>query len=303
MRIANDITKLIGNTPLVWLRKIGAGLEADLAAKLEFFNPGGSVKDRIGLAMVEDAEKKGLLKKGGVIIEPTSGNTGIALALVAAERGYRLILTMPESMSVERRKLLSFLGAEVVITPAEKGMKGAIEKARELLKNTGDGFMPQQFKNPANPQAHRKTTAEEIWRDTDGGADILISSVGTGGTITGVAEVMKKRKPGFKAIAVEPENSAVLSGGKPGSHKIQGIGAGFIPDVLKRDLIDEVIRVSDEDALRSAKKLGREEGILTGISGGAALWTGIEAAKRKENKGKLIVVILPDTGERYLSIW
>lgn len=303
MRISDNITKLIGNTPLVRLKKIGSGLGADLAAKLEFFNPGGSVKDRIGLAMIEDAEKKGLVKKGGVIIEPTSGNTGIALALVSAERGYRLILTMPESMSLERRKLLSLFGAEVVLSPAEKGMKGAIEKAEELLKETPDAFMPQQFKNPANPEVHRKTTAEEIWRDTDGKVDILVAGVGTGGTITGVAEVIKKRKPDFKAVALEPKNSAVLSGGKPGSHRIQGIGAGFIPDVLRRDLIDDVIQVADEDAISTAKKLRLEEGILAGISSGAALWASLEVAKRKENKGKLIVVILPDTGERYLSVW
>ncbi|MGB2705952.1 MAG: cysteine synthase A [Candidatus Omnitrophota bacterium] len=303
MQIADNITKLIGNTPLVRLKKIGAGLSADLMGKLEFFNPGGSVKDRIGLAMIEDAEKNGFLKKGGVIIEPTSGNTGIALALVSAERGYRLILTMPESMSIERRKLLSLFGAEVVLTPAEKGMKGAIEKAEELTKETPNSFMPQQFKNPANPEVHRKTTAEEIWRDTDGKVDILVAGVGTGGTITGVAEAIKKKKPAFKTIAVEPKNSAVLSGGKPGSHRIQGIGAGFIPDVLRRDLIDEIIQVADEDAVSMAKKLSIEEGILAGISSGAALWAGLEVAKRKENKGKRIVVILPDTGERYLSIW
>lgn len=301
MRIADNITELIGSTPLVRLRKIGAGLEANLVAKLEFFNPGGSIKDRIALSMVEDAEKKGLLKKGTVIIEPTSGNTGIALALIAAERGYRAILTMPEGMSAERGKLLSFLGAEVVLTPAEKGMKGAIEKAQELLENTSDAFMPRQFSNPANPEAHRKTTAEEIWRDTDGKIDILISGVGTGGTITGVAEAIKKRKHTFRAVAVEPKKSAVLSGGKPARHSIQGIGAGFIPEVLRRDLIDEVLQVTDENAVFAMKKLGTEEGILAGISGGAVLWAGIEIAKRKENRGKLIVVILPDTGERYLS--
>ncbi|MFC1576519.1 cysteine synthase A [Candidatus Omnitrophota bacterium] len=301
MTIADNITNLIGNTPLVRLEKIGKGLGASLVAKIESQNPGGSIKDRIGLAMIEDAEKKGLIKKDTVIIEPTSGNTGIALALVSAQRGYKLILTMPESMSVERRKLLALLGAKIVLTPAKKGMKGAVEKAESLLKNTPNSFMPQQFKNPANPEAHKKTTAEEIWRDTDGKVDILVAGVGTGGTITGVAEAIKTKKPGFKAIAVEPAASPVLSGGKPGPHKIQGIGAGFIPDVLKRELIDEIIQVGERDAFITKERLAKEEGISAGISCGAAVWAAVEVAKRKENKGKLIVVILPDTGERYLS--
>ncbi|MFH1201621.1 MAG: cysteine synthase A [Candidatus Omnitrophota bacterium] len=303
VRIFEDITKTIGNTPLVRLSRIGKGLEAQILAKLESFNPLSSVKDRIGVAMIEDAEKKGALKKGSVIIEPTSGNTGIALAFVAAAKGYRLILTMPDTMSIERRQLLSIFGAELVLTAGVEGMKGAIKKAEELAKVTPGAVILQQFNNSANPEIHRKTTAEEIWNDTDGKVDILVSGVGTGGTITGVAEVIKKRKKGFQAIAVEPTASAVLSGGQPGPHKIQGIGAGFVPQVLNRDIIDEIIQVTNEDAGITARRLAKEEGILAGISSGAALWAALEVAKRKENKGKLIIVVLPDTGERYLSTW
>ncbi|MFA5240466.1 MAG: cysteine synthase A [Phycisphaerae bacterium] len=302
-RIFEDITKTIGNTPLVKLNKITEGINATILAKLESFNPLSSVKDRIGLAMIEDAERKGLLHKDSVIIEPTSGNTGIALAFVAAAKGYKLILTMPETMSLERRQLLKILGAELVLTEGPKGMKGAIEKAQELVEKTPNSFMPQQFNNPANPDIHRRTTAEEIWNDTDGKVDILVAGVGTGGTITGVAEVIKKRKPDFKAVAVEPDSSPVLSGGSPAPHKIQGIGAGFIPDVLNTKLIDEIIRVKDNDAGETARRLAKTDGILAGISCGAALWAALEVAKRKDNSGKLIVVVLPDTGERYLSTW
>ena len=303
MKIYEDITKTIGNTPLVRLKRMAAESQAEVVVKVESFNPLSSVKDRIGVAMIDYAEKKGLLKEGSVIIEPTSGNTGIALAFVAAARGYRLILTMPDTMSIERRQLLAIFGAELVLTPGGEGMKGAIRKAEELVAVTSGAVIPQQFENPANPEIHRKTTAEEIWADTDGKADFIVAGVGTGGTLTGVAEVMKARKPGFMAIAVEPEGSPVLSGGQPGPHKIQGIGAGFIPGVLNRGIIDEVIRVSNENAGVTARRLAREEGILAGISGGAALWAGLEVAKRPENNGKLIVVVLPDTGERYLSTW
>lgn len=301
--IAKDSTELIGNTPLVRLNRVTGDARAEVVAKLEFFNPLGSVKDRIGVAMIADAEDKGLINKDTVIVEPTSGNTGIAFAFVCAARGYRLILTMPDTMSVERRQLLSIFGAELVLTPGVEGMPGAVRKAEQLAAENPNYFVPQQFKNPANPEIHRLTTAEEIWRDTDGKVDILISGVGTGGTITGVAEVIKSRKPQFKAIAVEPVDSPVLSGGKPGPHKIQGIGAGFVPDILRMDLIDEIIKVSNENAGIMTRRLAKEEGILGGISSGAAVWVAVEVAKRPENKGKLIVVILPDTGERYLSTW
>jgi cysteine synthase len=302
-KIYDDITKTVGNTPLVRLNRMTEGLEATVLVKMETFNPLSSVKDRIGLAMIEDAEKKGLLKKGSVIIEPTSGNTGIALAFVSAARGYKLMLTMPETMSMERRQLLKILGAELVLTEGAKGMKGAVEKAEELARNTPNSFIPQQFNNPANPEIHRKTTAEEIWNDTDGKVDILVAGVGTGGTLTGVSEVIKKRKPGFKAIAVEPEASPVLSGGNPGPHKIQGIGAGFVPGVLNREIIDEIIKVKAEDAGRTARELARLEGILGGISAGGNVWAALEVAKRPENKGKNIVTVICDTGERYLSTW
>lgn len=301
IQIYNDITKTIGATPLIRLNWITAGLHATVLAKLEFKNPLGSVKDRIGLAMIEAAEERGLINSDTLIVEPTSGNTGIALAFVCATRKYRLVLTMPETMSMERRKLLKHLGAEIVLTPGSEGMKGAISRAKELVLQTPNSYMPDQFSNPANPEIHRRTTAEEIWRDTEGGLDILVSGVGTGGTITGVSEVIKGRKPLFKAVAVEPADSPVLSGGKPGPHKIQGIGAGFVPEVLNTGIIDEVITVTNEQAFETARSAAKVEGLLCGISSGAAVWAALELARRPENEGKQIVVILPSTGERYLS--
>jgi len=301
MRIFEDITQTIGNTPLVKLRRVTRGCLAEVVGKLESFNPLSCVKERIALAMIEAAEKENRIGPRTVIIEPTSGNTGIGLACVCASRGYRLILAMPETMSLERRKLFKLMGAEMVLTPGAEGMRGAIQRAQELAREYPDSFIPQQFQNPHNPEAHRLTTAREIWDDTEGRVDILVAGVGTGGTITGVAEVLKARKPSFRAIAVEPRDSPVLSGGKPGPHKIQGIGAGFIPEVLNLDLIDEIIPVGNEEALDTTRRLAREEGIVCGISSGAALWAALEVARRQENRGKLIVVIFPDTGERYLS--
>jgi cysteine synthase A len=301
MAIAEDITQLIGNTPLVRLRRVTAGVGAEVVAKLEFFNPGGSVKDRIAVAMVDAAEHAGLLTPDTVIVEPTSGNTGIALAMVCAARGYRCIFTMPESMSRERRMLLRGYGAELVLTPAPEGMAGAIAKAEELVKGDGRFFMPQQFENPANPAIHRTTTAEEIWADTEGRVDILVAGVGTGGTVTGVGQVLKERKPSVEVVAVEPAASPVLSGGQKGPHPLQGIGAGFVPAVLDVDLIDEVITVANDDAFATAHRMAREEGLLVGISSGAAVWAALEVARRPENAGRLIVVVIPSFGERYLS--
>ena len=301
MKTFKNINSTVGSTPLVHLNTIGDGLGAQIFAKLEFFNPLGSVKDRIGVSMIEAAEAKGLINPETTIVEPTSGNTGIALAFVCAVKKYPLTLTMPDTMSIERRKLLKHLGAKLVLTPGADGMKGAISKANEILESTTNAYMPDQFSNPANPEIHRKTTAEEIWRDTDGNVDIFISGVGTGGTITGVSEVIKSRKPSFKAVAVEPADSPILSGGQPGPHKIQGIGAGFVPSVLNTKIIDEIVTVTNEQAFETARKLAALEGILCGISSGAAVWAAMEMAKRSENKGKQIVVILPSTGERYLS--
>jgi len=303
MKVADSVVDLIGNTPLLRLNRIKEGIDAEILLKCEFFNPLSSVKDRIGYAMIEAAEREGKIKKDTVIIEPTSGNTGIALAFVCAARGYKLILTMPDTMSLERRKLLKIFGAELVLTPGIEGMSGAVKKAEELAKSIPNSIILQQFENPANPEIHRRTTAEEIWKDTDGKVDILVAGVGTGGTLTGIAEVIKSRKPDFKAIAVEPADSPVLSGGKAAPHKIQGIGAGFVPKVLNTSIIDEVICVRHEDAGETSRKLARLEGILVGISAGANVWAALEVARRPENRGKTIITIAPDTGERYLSTW
>ena len=303
MNVHANVLELVGNTPLVRLARMANGLAGEVLVKMESMNPLGSVKDRIGLAMIEDAERRGVLSGDSVIVEPTSGNTGIGLAYVAAVKGYRCILVMPESMSGERRKLLKIFGAELVLTPAAGGMAAAVQKARELAAATPNAFMPQQFENPANPEAHRRTTAQEIWRDTDGKVDILVAGVGTGGTITGVAEVLKRKKPGFRAIAVEPVKSPVLSGGQAGPHRIQGIGAGFIPGVFRRDLVDEVLQVREEDAGATARRLAKEEGMLVGISAGANVWAALQVAARADSRGKTIVTVACDTGERYLSTW
>ena len=301
MKIAENVTQLVGNTPLVKINKLARGLDAKIVAKLEYFNPCGSVKDRIGVSMIEAAEKSGIINENSIIVEPTSGNTGIALAFVCAIKGYKLILTMPETMSGERKAMLRAFGAELVLTPGTQGMKGAIDKAEDIIKNNPEAIMLQQFKNAANPEIHRKTTAEEIWRDTDGAADAIVAGVGTGGTITGVSEVLKARKPTFQAIAVEPEASPVLSGGQPGAHKIQGIGAGFVPDVLNTKVIDRIVKVSNEAAFRTARRMVHEEGIFCGISSGAAMWAALEVAREPEYKNKMIVVIVPSLGDRYLS--
>ena len=301
MRIANDVTELIGNTPLVRLRRLTEGARAEVAAKLEYYNPAHSVKDRIGVSMIEAAEKAGKIKPDTIILEPTSGNTGIALAFVCAAKGYKLVLTMPETMSKERRMLLKAYGAQLILTPGSEGMPGAIKRAEALAASDPRYFIPQQFQNPANPEIHRKTTAEEIWRDTDGTVDILVAGIGTGGTITGVGEALKARKPSFRCVAVEPDASPVLSGGQKGPHPIQGIGAGFVPAILNTKIYDEIIRVKSDDAFATARQAAREEGLLVGISSGAAIWAAVEVARRKENAGKLIVVIVPSFGERYLS--
>lgn len=301
MKIASDVTKLVGNTPMVWLDRISNGLPSRIAGKLEFYNPASSVKDRIGVSMIEAAEQQGLIKEDTIILEPTSGNTGVALAFVCAARGYKLALTMPEDMSEERRRILEAFGVELILTPVSEGMVGAVEQALDLAESDSRYLILQQFRNPANPEIHRRTTAEEIWRDTDGQVDFVVAGVGTGGTITGIAEVLKKRKPSFKAIAIEPSDSPVLSGGEPGIHRIQGIGAGFTPDVLNLDVIDEVIPVEARDATRITRALALREGLLVGISSGAAVYAALEVARREENRDKLIVAILPDTGERYLT--